>query len=61
MKDVLGVIMKNLEGDNLSMLMVTEAYDTPAFHGETYKRQAVGEFSNKYYLTCVKVMQARHQ
>lgn len=53
-------IMKIVEGDEMSQLMVLRAYQRPAFLTEENRRQAAVEFGNEMGVLCYEGMRLRN-
>lgn len=45
-----------MEGNALGVMLVKEAYSTPKYTTDSYKQNAINEFSNKYTAMCFKLV-----
>lgn len=45
------------EGDALFMALTRQAYETPRFSSESYKRNKIQDFANEIYLICLRKME----
>lgn len=48
--------MDAMEGNKLGIMLVKDAYSTPSYKTESFKQNAINEFSNKYTAMCFKLV-----
>lgn len=55
MSELVNIAIKN-DVPDLAIEMIKEAYGIPLYGTQTYKDREINEFSNKWYLACIKEM-----
>jgi len=53
MSKMMGILKS--EDDKTVKMLIIEAYDSPKYSGEKYKKESISEFSNKVFLDCTRV------